>query len=106
MSSPTLTHMLEHWNEILDGEGMIELPFNLEEFCRENDQRLAGLAEDLMESSALLSLALRAICYTRDYVEPTLPAIDGWEWYDAGKKIAAAIPDDDWAQEFWKRAQK
>lgn len=56
------------------------------------------------ELNDLLSTALKAICLTRDYVgEDTLPAIDGWEWYEAGKKIAAAIPDDEWTKEFLYR---
>ena len=52
----------------------------------------------------LLSKALKAICLTRDYVgSDTLPPIEGWEWYDAGKAIAEAIPDDEWAKQFWLR---
>ena len=51
-----------------------------------------------------LSKALRAICLTRDYVgEQLLPAIKGWEWYEAGKLISKQIPDDEWVQEFNKR---
>lgn len=54
--------------------------------------------------SPLFSRALRAICLTRDYVgEDLLPAVDGWEWYDAGKALAKEIPDDVWAEEFRKR---
>ena len=49
----------------------------------------------------LLSSALKALCLTRDYVgEKNLPAIDGWEWYDTGKKISLAIPDDPWTNQF------
>ncbi len=52
----------------------------------------------------LLSRALRALCLTRDYVgEATLPALEGWEWFDAGKAIAEAIPDDRWSAEFRAR---
>lgn len=29
-----------------------------------------------------------------------LPAIDGWEWYEAGKLIALAIPNDEWTTQF------
>jgi len=59
------------------------------------------------ELNALLSVALRAICLTRDYVgEDTLPAIDGWEWYDAGKKLADHLDGDEWASEFRKRVNK
>ena len=43
MSSDTLAHMLEHWDEISEGEGKIDLPFNIEEFCRENDHRIFAL---------------------------------------------------------------
>ncbi len=53
----------------------------------------------------LLSKALRAICLTRDYVgAEMLPAIEGWEWFDCGKAIAEAIPNDPWARQFWIRA--
>ena len=49
----------------------------------------------------LLSNTLKAICLTRDYVgEHVLPAIDGWEWYEAGKSISRAIPADEWAIQF------
>ena len=55
----------------------------------------------------LLSVALRAICLTRDYVgEETLPAIKGWEWYEAGKKLAAHLDNDEWANEFRKRVNR
>ena len=58
-----------------------------------------------MSKSNLLSRALRSICLTRDYVgAEVLPAIDGWEWYDAGKVLAEAIPDDEWAEQFRLRA--
>lgn len=54
-----------------------------------------------LQEQGLLSLALRALCLTRDYVgEHLLPPIDGWEWYDVGRRIAAAIPEDKWAREF------
>jgi len=57
-----------------------------------------------MDKTELLSKALRAICLTRDYVgADTLPAVKGWEWYDAGIAIAEAIPDDEWAIQFWLR---
>ncbi len=59
------------------------------------------------ELNALLSVALRAICLTRDYVgEETLPAIDGWEWYEAGKKLADHLDGDEWASEFRKRVNR
>jgi len=51
---------------------------------------------------------LKAICLTRDYVgEHRLPAINGWEWYEAGKDLANALPpDDEWRIEFWKRVDR
>ena len=56
---------------------------------------------------ALLSDALKAICLTRDYVEPkvSLPALPGWTWYDTGIKIAASIPMDPWAKAFMMRVK-
>lgn len=57
--------------------------------------------------NGLLSTALRALCLTRDYVgEETLPAIDGWEWYEAGKELADYLDDDEWAGEFRKRVNR
>ena len=54
-----------------------------------------------------LSFALRALCLTRDYVgEKTLPAIEGWEWHDAGVAICKLIPDDPWAAQFRKRIKR
>lgn len=47
-----------------------------------------------------LSRALRALCLTKDYVGDVLKPIEGWEWYDAGKAIAAIIPNDEWAIQF------
>ena len=59
-----------------------------------------------MSEASLLSDALRAICLTRDYVgERLLPPIPGWEWFDAGVKIAQAIPNDEWAIQFWLRVR-
>jgi len=59
-------------------------------------------------SNKIMSRALKAICLTRDYVgEHRLPAINGWEWYEAGKDLANALPpDDEWRIEFWKRKQR
>lgn len=55
----------------------------------------------ILQKNEGLSKALRAICLTRDYVgEKTLPAIKGWEWYDAGKVVSELIPDDEWAEQF------
>lgn len=55
----------------------------------------------------LLSVSLKAICLTRDYVEPdTLPAVKGWEWFDVGKQIAEAIPDDEWTEQFYSRLEE
>ncbi len=59
-------------------------------------------------STALLNDALRAICFTRDYVgRDILPAISGWEWYDVGCKICdyLSITDDnnEWVNEFRMR---
>jgi hypothetical protein len=63
--------------------------------------------EKLEECIHLLGKALRAIVFTRDYVgEDKLPAIDGYEWYDAGQKIAHFIMNTServWAEEFFKR---
>jgi hypothetical protein len=62
------------------------------------------IADAMDKQTSLLSEALRAICLTRDYVGPgSLPAFDSWEWYSAGKAIAEAIPNDEWAKQFWLR---
>ena len=65
-----------------------------------------GENQDISESRFidLLSVALRALCLTRDYVgEEKLPALDGWDWYEAGKKLADVLGADEWAGEFRKR---
>jgi hypothetical protein len=62
--------------------------------------------ESGLSSHDLFSRALRAICLTRDYVgEKLLPAVEGWEWYDAGRALAEAIPEDEWAEQFRLRTQ-
>ena len=50
MESETLTSILDHWigetpwrHKDLPAEGAVDLPFNLEEFCRQNDRRIAEL---------------------------------------------------------------
>ncbi len=68
--------------------------------------------EDCIDCKAkideLLSSALKALCLTRDYLgETNLPALDGWEWYEEGKRIADYLGDDnEWAIEFRKRVDK
>jgi hypothetical protein len=50
--------------------------------------------------------ALRAICLTRDYVgQDKLPAIDGWEWYEAGKLLCDALPKGKWVNQFRLRVE-
>lgn len=54
----------------------------------------------------ILSTALRAICLTRDCVgSKALPAVKGYEWFDAGKAIAEVIPEDEWAIQFTLRVK-
>lgn len=68
---------------------------------------LRGMMEEQASDPALFSAALRAICLTRDYVgESLLPPKDGWEWFEAGKKLAARIPEDQWARDFWARVNQ
>jgi len=64
-------------------------------------------AKECRERTKLLSKALRAICLTRDYCEPGchLPAYKGWDWFDVGSELAAAIPHDEWAREFRLRVE-
>lgn len=55
----------------------------------------------------LLSDALKAICLTVDYVGfQTLPAIQGWDWYDTGMDIVREIPADEWSLEFLARVDQ
>lgn len=60
----------------------------------------------IYKNQAALTAALRALCFTCDYVGPeTLPAKEGWEWFSAGKLICEVLPEDNkWVQEFNKRA--
>lgn len=42
--SPTLTALFTHWTDWPeDSEGHIDLPFNVEQFCRENDKKIEAL---------------------------------------------------------------
>jgi len=67
---------------------------------KENDR-------EAIASTDLLSSALRALCLTRDYVgEDLLPPIAGWDWYDAGVKLVAKIPNDEWAKQFHLRVRQ
>jgi len=54
---------------------------------------------------SLLSKALRAICFMRDYCPSQMPALPGWDWFDVGSEIAKAIPGDEWAREFRSRVE-
>lgn len=70
--------------------------------CEEVDTLTATRELD----AELLSRALRQICVTRDYVgAETLPAIEGWEWFDVGRELAERIPDDEWAYQFRLRLE-
>ena len=63
--------------------------------------RDAVTAEAVSAEREALDRTLQAICLTRDYVgADILPAIEGWEWYEAGKMAAALIPDSEWAKQF------
>ena len=57
--------------------------------------------------SELLSDSLKALTLTRDYVgDKLLPPIDGWSWFDACKKMAMAIPEDEWTAQFLMRLKE
>lgn len=51
MSSKTLRHIAEHMHEgsFLTSESLIEFPFNVEEFCRENDEILKQKDDKIKE---------------------------------------------------------
>ena len=60
----------------------------------------------ILKKNQGLSRALRAICLTRDYVgDKLLPAIEGWEWFDAGNIISELIPEDEWVEQFKLRVK-
>lgn len=67
--------------------------------------KIADELERVKESKdRLLSLALRAICLTRDYVgDGLMRPFKGWDWFDAGMEISAEIPDDEWSRQFHAR---
>lgn len=93
------------------GRELAEDELTLEDLYQAVDQMEKVWASPLVfddgKRDELLSRALRALCLTRDYVgDTTLPVVDGWEWYEAGKALAEAIPHDTWAKEFWLRADK
>ena len=46
--SETLELIMKHWTAPLPTDpGIVDLPFNLEEFCREMDERLDALLEQI-----------------------------------------------------------
>jgi hypothetical protein len=58
--SLTLKHILQHWTAKIEGDaGCIDLPFNLEKFCLENDEKLAEL-----------EAAKQVIAFVRAYLGP------------------------------------
>ena len=46
MASETLQRIMRYWNEQLPSEGQIDLPFDLETFCSDNDQILGRLRKE------------------------------------------------------------
>ena len=57
----TLHRILEHWTDDSDfkeGGGFIELPFNSENFCRENDEIIQTLQQDNARLRLLLERCL------------------------------------------------
>ena len=47
MGSPTLEMIMKHWCKPLDDEvGWIDLPFNVEAFCAEMDERIETLRSE------------------------------------------------------------
>lgn len=101
----------------------VVLPTSTEEFLKQKDIKdtlfvngewiKGGLSQlisectgnNLRELYLLLDESVKAICFTRDYVEPkvSLPPIQGWSWFDICKKIEKIIPDSKWIKEFNKR---
>lgn len=74
------------------------------EFATEADSRAwldsnsSGITD---EAGKVIEAGLKALCLTRDYVgEDALPAIAGWEWYDAGLLMSKAVPLGQWAEQF------
>jgi hypothetical protein len=53
MASETLKAMLNHWTgPVPHEEGVINLPFNVEEFCRENDAQLKAARILLLDAES------------------------------------------------------
>jgi len=53
-----------------------------------------------------LSLALKALLLTRDYVgEDMLPALPGWEWYEACTLLSGLVPESPWVEQFKLRKE-
>jgi len=75
----------------------------VDEFLKRVKSEIAALRNKLKESA---NDNLRALCLTRDYVgDQLLPAVEGWEWYDQGKKLADRFPELEWAEQFRHRTK-
>lgn len=50
MASETLNHIMNNWTAKFppNDEGFLELPFNIENFCRENDEKLDALKREVL----------------------------------------------------------
>jgi hypothetical protein len=56
------------------------------------------------EAGECADLALRALVLTRDYLgAERMPAIKGWEWFDACEKLSAWHPYTEWAKQYEMR---
>lgn len=63
MESPTLKLITKHWSSDLptaDDLGTIDLPFNIEEFCRENDAILTKVEQSLTSAVSALHVGAPA----------------------------------------------
>ena len=78
---------------------------NPTDICPTCNRSKSAVLEVLANNRELLSKALRAICLMRDYCPTDMPALEGYEWFDVGSEIAAAIPHDEWAREFKARVE-
>ena len=66
MSSPTLEIIMRYWSEPLpETEGTLDLPFDIESFCRDNDtvmeirdKRIAELEAECKENGTALNRTL------------------------------------------------
>jgi len=76
-------------------------------YCDDAKNVILSQAERIEELEEVANQSLKIICLTKHYIgSDQLPAVDGWEWYDTGKRLVELVPDCEWAKQFILRTRR